>query len=146
MIRGRGLPLTLGDLCKTPPFVKSLRCVQVLILQIFNIMRDRGRTASYPAAPSQIPACGITAPGSSGLLAWVLINFSAIPYSEVALILQPASFLFGQAYLTFPLNLIRKKGITPFYQEQSGSPRFHSASLHTCHALATPAGPPGSCP
>ncbi|CAK0768483.1 hypothetical protein CCP4SC76_5050007 [Gammaproteobacteria bacterium] len=29
----------------------------------------RGRTASYPAAPAQIPACGTTAPGSSKLLA-----------------------------------------------------------------------------
>jgi hypothetical protein len=28
-----------------------------------------GRTASYPAAPVQIPACGTTAPGSSKLLA-----------------------------------------------------------------------------
>ena len=33
-------------------------------------LRDnRGRTAGYPTAPSQIPACGITAPGSSKLLA-----------------------------------------------------------------------------
>jgi hypothetical protein len=30
---------------------------------------NRGRTAGYPTAPSQIPACGITAPGSSKLLA-----------------------------------------------------------------------------
>jgi len=29
---------------------------------------NRGRTASYPTAPSQIPACGITAQGSSKLL------------------------------------------------------------------------------
>ncbi|MEA2022370.1 MAG: hypothetical protein U9N08_07845, partial [Candidatus Caldatribacteriota bacterium] len=36
------------------------------------VIGDRGRTASYPAAPSQTPACGITAPGSSGLFAWVL--------------------------------------------------------------------------
>ena len=28
---------------------------------------NRGRTASYPTAPSQIPACGITAQGSSKL-------------------------------------------------------------------------------
>ena len=26
---------------------------------------DRGRTASYPTAPAQIPACGFPAPGSS---------------------------------------------------------------------------------
>ncbi len=30
---------------------------------------NRGRTASYPTAPSRIPACGILAPGSSVLLA-----------------------------------------------------------------------------
>jgi hypothetical protein len=36
----------------------------------FPSLRDnRGRTAGYPTAPSQIPACGITAPGSSKPLA-----------------------------------------------------------------------------
>jgi hypothetical protein len=30
-----------------------------------------GRTASYPTAPAQIPACGITALGSSEILASV---------------------------------------------------------------------------
>jgi len=34
-----------------------------------NVQVDLGRTASYPTTPSQIPACGITAPGSSKLLA-----------------------------------------------------------------------------
>ena len=29
----------------------------------------RGRTASCPTAPAQIPACGTTAPGSSEILA-----------------------------------------------------------------------------
>ncbi len=29
----------------------------------------RGRTASYPTAPAQIPACGTTAPGFSEILA-----------------------------------------------------------------------------
>src|SRR5919109_5241544 len=29
----------------------------------------RGRTASYPTGPAQIPACGIIAPGSSEVLA-----------------------------------------------------------------------------
>ena len=33
-----------------------------------NLEDNRGRTASYPTAPSQIPACGITAQGSSKLL------------------------------------------------------------------------------
>jgi len=45
-------------------------------------MGDRGRTASYPAAPSQTPPCGITATGSSGLFAWVLHYplFSAVRF------------------------------------------------------------------
>ncbi len=34
--------------------------------------RNQGRTASYPTAPSQIPACGTTAPGSSNLLTYAL--------------------------------------------------------------------------
>jgi hypothetical protein len=38
----------------------------------FLVIGDRGRTASCPTAPSQTPACGITAPGSSGLFASVL--------------------------------------------------------------------------
>ena len=39
------------------------------LVQGNRIEINRGRTASYPTAPSQIPACGITAPGSSKLLA-----------------------------------------------------------------------------
>ena len=35
----------------------------------FPFSSHRGRTASYPTAPAQIPACGITAPGSSEILA-----------------------------------------------------------------------------
>ncbi len=35
---------------------------------------NHGRTASYPTTPVQIPACGITAPGSSELLASHLFN------------------------------------------------------------------------
>jgi len=34
----------------------------------------RGRTASYPTAPAQIPACGTTALGSSEILASVKDN------------------------------------------------------------------------
>ena len=30
---------------------------------------DHGRTVGYPAGPVQIPACGFSAPGSSGVLA-----------------------------------------------------------------------------
>jgi anaerobic selenocysteine-containing dehydrogenase len=35
-------------------------------------IRNRGRTASCPTAPSQIPACGTPAPGSSDLLTCAL--------------------------------------------------------------------------
>src|SRR4030042_1940880 len=34
-----------------------------------GVFRSHGRTASYPAAPAQIPACGTIAPGSSVILA-----------------------------------------------------------------------------
>jgi len=34
-------------------------------------IRCHGRAASYPTAPAQIPACGITALGSSEILASV---------------------------------------------------------------------------
>ena len=30
-----------------------------------QVEAERGRTASYPTAPAQIPACGFPAPGSS---------------------------------------------------------------------------------
>ncbi|HKJ32814.1 MAG TPA: hypothetical protein VKA34_13350 [Balneolales bacterium] len=36
--------------------------------------KNQGRTASYPTAPSQIPACGTTAPGSSNLLTYALTS------------------------------------------------------------------------
>ena len=48
-----------------------------------------GRTASYPTAPAQIPACGTTALGSSEILASVkdkiVIAFFAIPCREVCI-------------------------------------------------------------
>jgi hypothetical protein len=37
-----------------------------------DFRKNQGRTVSYPAAPSQIPACGTTAPGSSNLLTYAL--------------------------------------------------------------------------
>ncbi len=39
------------------------------VQQTLFAVAHQGRTASYPTAPSQIPACGITAPGSSERLA-----------------------------------------------------------------------------
>jgi hypothetical protein len=47
---------------------------------------NQGRTASYPTAPSQIPACGTTAPGSSNLLTYALTILSDIPRSEVCMV------------------------------------------------------------
>ena len=51
---------------------------------------NQGRTASYPTAPSQIPACGITAPGSSDLLTYALTSIITalfdIPRSEVCMV------------------------------------------------------------
>jgi len=44
-----------------------------------------GRTASYPTAPAQIPACGFFAPGSSDSLASAILHLSAIPCGEVCL-------------------------------------------------------------
>jgi hypothetical protein len=37
-----------------------------------GVRKNQGRTASYPSAASQIPACGTTAPGSSNLLTYAL--------------------------------------------------------------------------
>lgn len=49
---------------------------------IENILRldHRGRTASYPAAPSQIPACGFPAQGSSVLFASYKSSSAPISY------------------------------------------------------------------
>ena len=47
---------------------ESAEEVLQLIQEAIEFHIDQGRTASYPTAPSQIPACGITAPGSSELL------------------------------------------------------------------------------
>jgi len=47
-----------------------------------DLLGCHGRTASYLTAPAQIPACGITALGSSEILASVKI---AIPCREVCI-------------------------------------------------------------
>ena len=48
-----------------PEGIQSRRCGH----SRFTVIFDHGRTASCPAAPVQIPACGTTARGSSKLLA-----------------------------------------------------------------------------
>jgi len=45
-------------------FVEN-ECVKILPNAFFGYWRDQGRTAGCPAAPFQIPACGILAQGSS---------------------------------------------------------------------------------
>lgn len=45
----------------------------------------RGRTASYPTAPAQIPACGFLAPGSSEILASAFrLQRSKQPFSPLS--------------------------------------------------------------
>jgi hypothetical protein len=47
----------------------------------------RGRTASYPTAPAQIPACGFPAPGSSGILASAFQpRPSKLPFSSLVVL------------------------------------------------------------
>ncbi len=75
---------------------------------------NRGRTASYPTAPSQIPASGITAPGSSGLLASAAVF--AIPRSEV--------------FMSYPAFRIR--------------PMFPLRAAQPCHSLPHVVGPTAS--
>jgi hypothetical protein len=58
--------LRLQDMCST---IHELDYLWGEFLSGRNF-RHRGRTASYPTAPAQIPACGTTAPGSSKILAF----------------------------------------------------------------------------
>ena len=58
------------------------------VLDVEELKKNQGRTASYLTAPSQIPACGITAPCSSNLLIWALtsVMLSGIPRSVVYMV------------------------------------------------------------
>src|SRR5512145_880843 len=49
--------------------IATLRTYHYASYLILLFLCHRGRTAGYPTAPSQIPACGFSAPGSSVLLA-----------------------------------------------------------------------------
>jgi hypothetical protein len=53
----------------------------------FHVIGRRGRNAGYPAPPTQIPACSFPAPGSSMILASVILIIKdvAIPLREVGL-------------------------------------------------------------
>jgi transposase len=46
------------------PVVEALQALRGVPLTVAVTMVGRGRDASYPAPPAQIPACGTTAPGS----------------------------------------------------------------------------------
>ncbi|QTA90913.1 hypothetical protein [Desulfonema magnum] len=46
--------------------------------------------------------------------------------------------------MPFPILQFKTGLLTPCHQELTGSPKFLCASLHTCHALMTPADPPES--
>src|SRR4030067_1118777 len=50
--------------------VENISIGQICTSLYFRFSRHRGRTASYPTAPAQIPACEIIAPGSSGKLVY----------------------------------------------------------------------------
>ncbi len=55
------------------------------------MLRHRGRTASYPTTPAQIPACGIPAPGSSVVLASASRRLRRVSAGSVALPLDVGS-------------------------------------------------------
>jgi hypothetical protein len=65
----RVLPTKVLDSDAFNELSKSAKIVLMLSLGQLDYWVNRGRTASYLTAPSQIPACGISAPGSSALLA-----------------------------------------------------------------------------
>ncbi len=143
-----------------------IKTVKVLYRNVSIIIYGkRGRTAGYPTAPSQIPACGITAPGSSELLAsaWsatVAARF-AIPCSEVGTRFAGLSYpgrvsCAGCAALSLPspcgrlsrlrvlwsdLTPHRPSGVlrsvgTPYPHEgDDGVSQVPDISLPACHAL-----------
>src|SRR5882724_3230225 len=52
-----------------PPQANRVCLRRFIWSSVILLRHHRGRTASYPTAPAQIPACGFLAPGSSGILA-----------------------------------------------------------------------------
>jgi hypothetical protein len=93
---------------------------------------NHGRTASYPTTPVQIPACGITAPGSSELLASHFITTQEI----LEIMTYPWFCYFKVFYQRFKPNYIIALALTPpikpFVKELS-----HSISK-TTQAFAIP--------
>jgi len=86
-----------------------------------------GRTASYPTAPAQIPACGTTALGSSEILASV----------KDKLVLPSLLFPAGR-FASVILSFHRVD--LPFVKELIGSPKF-PISLYR-HAMCQDPGRP----
>jgi hypothetical protein len=133
-----------------------------------RILVDRGkqgRTAGYPTAPSQIPACGITAPGSSELLASArpatVAAHVAIPHSEVGTIYSGLSYPVRVSFMGYtapslpspcgrpyrlrvlwsdltphrPSGVLRFVG-TPYpFEGEDGVSQVPDISLPACHAL-----------
>ena len=89
---------------------------------------------AYPISPLSRPYTCVCVSAIFGRL----IEQRDVPFNA-GILLYAGQFLF-----TFFLH--RETVLPSFYREQSGSPRFHSVSLHTCHALTTPTDPPGSRP
>jgi len=57
-------------------------------MRVFHFLQSRGRDTGYPAPPAQIPACSFPAPGSSMVLASVVLTIKDVaipPLSEVGL-------------------------------------------------------------
>jgi len=92
---------------------------------------NQGRTASYPTAPSQIPACGITAPGSSNLLTYAL----TIRYS-------PQWGLHGSSSLSYPGHV----SFTSYTDPSFPSPCGRLSRLRVLWDDLTPSRPSDSLP
>ena len=134
----------------------------------------RGRDASYPTPPAQIPACGFSAPGSSVRRASALpvVWEKAIPLREVGL-WTPAlhvrhTFPLRAASHRHPLPhvdgspalrvlrgdptphassaLLRVVGNAYLSPGMHGVSQVLNASLSACQALRTPTDPPASRP
>ncbi len=134
----------------------------------------RGRDASYPTPPAQIPACSIPAPGASMRRASALPDVweKAIPLREVgvgapALPVRPTCpmkaaphrhplprvdgspalrVLWGDPTPHGPSAALRAVGEASLVPGIHGVSHVLDAALSACQALRTPTDPPASCP
>jgi len=98
---------------------------------------NQGRTASYPTAPSQIPACGITAPGSSNLFTYALT--SVIQRVSTACPVRYSSQwgLHGWSSLSYPGHV----SFTSYTDSSSPSPCGRLSRLRVLWDDLTPSRP-----